>query len=198
MLVQFKFNIQTLNSLGVRLIFGSKDIHYLKCWLNFNLVYIYDVALLAFDMQLGNLCCFHYFRSWPNLKCLSSFHRVSLWALSAHIENQRGAQQRVCNFHTRFNASVHRKPHTQKCLHYNFQFPSVEKPLLGGKRPRAPGTTTFYLSLTSLLSICSGFVQTRGSLARANKEVTKEKKAPVFNTQMMSFSQESAVRELCM
>jgi hypothetical protein len=86
--------------------------------------------------------------------------------------------------------------HKSVCITiFNFQASKSHYSAAKGTMHQAP-QPSISLSLAPF-NLQYGFVQTRGSLARANKEVTKEKKAPVFNTQMMSFSQESAVRELC-
>lgn len=94
--------------------------------------------------------------------------------------------QQVCNFHARFNASIHRKTSHTKVFALQFSISKRRKPLFGGKRHQAPLAPQPSLAL---LSICSTF-ESKHTLSRVNKEVTKEKKAPVFNTQMMSFSQE--------
>jgi hypothetical protein len=148
-------------------------------------------------MQLGNLCCFHYFRSWPNLKCLSSFHRVSLWAVRARISKTNAARNNECVIFTLvstppFTANL---THKSVCITiFNFQASKSHYSAAKGRAHQAPHNLLSHsLAPFNLQWLCAN---TRFS-CRANKEVTKEKKAPVFNTQMMSFSQESAVRELC-
>jgi hypothetical protein len=148
-------------------------------------------------MQLGNLCCFHYFRSWPNLKCLSSFHRVSLWAVRARISKTNAARNNECVIFTLvstppFTANL---THKSVCITiFNFQASKSHYSAAKGRAHQAPQPS---ISLTRSFQFAVWLCANTRFSCRANKEVTKEKKAPVFNTQMMSFSQESAVRELC-